>query len=488
MPPSPESSPFPLFYGLSEDVFEVLLHEPDPERRDVPEALVQDLWRNQRFDRSGLMTVGGMPIRILDPGRLNTDQGPDFLDVHIEIGSTSWHGAVEVHTTSGIWIDHAHDKDAVYNATLLHVSLYSDIWTGRLSRADGTILPEIVLYPRLEAPLRRLIHAFHTRSTRTLACAAGWKRVPDTVRAPWIRALGIERFEEKKRKMASVESLDRRLYEDLFAALGYSKNAEAMRTLAGVVSIERARRLDDPLDLEAVFLGCAGLIPHPAELLDADRVTADYAMELHDRFDRINHRFELEPMPDTAWRFFRLRPANFPPLRIAQAAALFSPVAGFLRDNPIERARRVLLDDPHPIRVLRSLFEVQLTTFWRDHVRLDRRSRPHSPSIGTTRVDALLVNALLPVLGVHADRTRDQNLADAVLETASGLPPENDVVTRHFEDLGTQPTNALDAQGLHQLFRTRCAQARCLTCDIGRHLLSDTAPRAVASPHHAESK
>lgn len=469
------------FYGLSEDVFEVLLHEPDPIRGDIPEALVQDLWLNQRFDCSELTTVRGASVHILDPGRLNHDQGPDFLDARLEIGSTIWHGAVEIHTTSGIWMDHGHDHDPRYNATILHVSLYSDIWTGRLHRADETLLPELVLYPRLEAPLRRLIHTFHTRSERALACASGWRRVPEDVRDRWVRQMGVERFEHKKRHVGVVESLEQRVYEDVFAGLGYSKNTEAMRTLARSVRLDTVRTLDHPLDIESVYLGCAGLIPRASELLKSDRETVDYAMELQDRFERLKHKHRFTSMPATAWRFFRLRPANFPPLRIAQAAALLS-IDRFLREEPVTRARHALLNASHPVRALRDLFEIRLSPFWRYHVRLDRRARQHSTAIGTSRIDTLLTNALLPVLGSHADRTGDMALSRAILEAAEHIPPESDTVTRRFETLGSPPANALMAQGLHQLFRTRCRDARCLTCDIGKYLLSESGGESAKRP------
>jgi hypothetical protein len=246
-----------------------------------------------------------------------------------------------------------------------------------------------------------------------------------------------------------------------------------MRTLARVVSMDRLRLLDNSLDVESVLLGCAGLIPHPAELLHSDRDTADYAMELRDRFERINHRMELAPMPTTAWRFFRLRPANFPPLRIAQAAGLCRPRDGFLLNRPIETVTQLLLENPDPIRDLRALLTVEMSEFWRLHVRLDRRSKPHTPTIGSARIDALLVNAVLPILGTHAQRTGDEELTAAILRAIVHIPAGSDVITRQFETMGTSMSNALDVQGLHQLFRTRCKQARCLTCDIGRHLLSE---------------
>ncbi len=461
------------FYGLSDRVFEVHLHEPGPLPTHVPEALVHDLWRHQRFDRADLLTVGGMPIHVEHPGRLNTDSGPDFLDVHLRIQTTSWRGAVEIHTTSGLWVEHGHDRDPIYNATLLHVTLFSDIWTGRLRRADGTVLPEVVLYPRLEAPLRRLIHAFHTEKQRDVLCASGWRRVPDEVRDPWIRQLGLERLNEKKRALYA-QDVESRLYETIFAGLGYAKNTAAMRTLAQIVPLRMVRAVETPGDVEALLLGAAGLLPSPSDLLEADRETADYAMDLRDRFERLNVHAAIDPMPATAWRFFRLRPANFPPLRIAQGAAMIAPPSGFLREAPLRRAADVLLDQPHPIRALRSLFDVKLAPFWRTHVRLDRRSKVHHPNLGRSRIDALLVNALLPALGAHADRIAHQRLAHAVVDATSRIPADEDEVTRLYETLGTRVVSALNAQGLHQLYRTRCKEARCLNCDIGRYLLSNT--------------
>ena len=466
------ASPSHHYYGFADRVFEIRLHEPDAPHAYVPEAFVHDLWRHQRFDGTDLLTVGGMPVQIEHQGRLNSDSGPDFLDASLRIGATSWRGAVEIHTTSGLWFDHGHDRDPVYNATLLHVTLYSDIWTGRLRRADGSILPEIVLYPRLEMPLRRLIHAFHTQVEREVLCAAGWGRVPDAVRAPWVRALGLERLDAKKRRFSSHD-LEAALHEAIFTGLGYAKNAAAMRTLARIVPLPVARRMESAADAEALLLGAAGLLPAPADLLDADRETADYAMELADRFERLNHHLAIQPMPVTAWRFFRLRPANFPPVRIAQAAALVAPPGGFLRDAPLQRAADIVLDHPQPIRMLRSLFDVTLDPFWRTHVRLDRRSRLHKPSLGRSRIDAILVNALLPALGAYADRIKHQRLAHAVADIVSRIPAGDDEVTRLFADLGTAAADALQAQGLHQLYRTRCTEARCLDCEIGRYLLAE---------------
>jgi hypothetical protein len=287
--------------------------------------------------------------------------------------------------------------------------------------------------------------------------------VPDAVRSPYLVEMARERIASKRQRMKAAGAMEVGLYHDLFAGLGYSKNSGPMRTLAHLVPLEKARTFKDPFDVEALYLGVAGLIPAPSALLGADRATADYAMDLRDRFERINFRLEIDPMNPAAWRFFRLRPANFPPLRVAQAASLLHPDAGLLRSDPLVQLRSALRG-PRPLVSLRSLFHVALSDFWSSHVRLERRSATRSSSIGRDRIDALLMNAVVPALA----RTDD----DSAMELLERLPAVKDEIVRQFIYLGSKPAHALEAQGLHQLFRTRCREAKCLTCAIGRHLLS----------------
>ncbi len=458
------------YYGFADSLLRVVLHEPATTA--VPEALIHDVWRHQRFQTAPLLTVGGVPVTIVDPGRTNTDAGPDFLNAKLRLGTTSWTGAVEIHVSSGIWQDHGHDEDPRYNSTLLHVVLYHDIWTGKLRRADGTLLPELVLYPHLEAPLRRLLHSFYTRSEKRILCSSGWNRVPEAILAPYLDALAVERMLGKARRFRSGKDAEQAIYEGIFAGLGYAKNAASMRTLASIVPMSAARDLADSRDVEALFFGAAGLIPEPSDILDADRTTADYVMDLRDRFERLNHRFSIAPMPPTAWRFFRLRPANFPTLRIAQASALFGKPGGLLSSDPLGRMHAAAATE-HPVRGLRDLFDVELHPFWSSHVRLEKRSaRRHSSSkrrstIGRSRADALIVNVVLPVL-LAADPDRE----DEYLNILHSLPAAEDEITRRFSDLGTRPRTAGQAQAFHQLYKTRCSEARCLSCTVGSTLLA----------------
>lgn len=461
------------YYGWDDTVFTVELHEPGL-RGPVPEALVQDLWQTRRFNQAGLETTSGETLVLLDPGRPNPDGGPDFLNARLRIGGIEWHGDVEVHLRSGEWNAHRHGHDPRYNRVVLHVTLEHDLWTGTLRREDGTLLPELVLAPLLETPLRQLLHQFYTQPQEPIPCGACWTRVPDAVKQPWIAHLAQERVHTRQQRLLdrfrTTRDLETLLHEALFAGLGYARNTEAMASLAHRIPLGLLRRIDDPLDREALHLGVAGLLPEPGDLLEADRATADYGMYLRDSFARLQHWLDLPVMPPTAWQFFRLRPANFPPLRIVQGVALAETL---LQNDPVGTLVAALRSAA-PVEALRQALYARPGAFWETHVRLEKATtRPRDPAIGRERVDALLVNAVLPVLLLHARQQHDPALEATAGELLRQLPAENDEVIRSFETLGTHVHDALTAQGLHQLYRTRCTQGRCLTCAVGQYLLGE---------------
>ena len=473
--PPPDGTPPPpaRFYGVDDTVFEVTLHEPQGATPHVPERLVQDLWRTQRFDHTALVTTDGTRLTILDPGTLNTDSGPDFTGASLRLGDTACRGDVEIHTTSKGWLEHKHQHDARYNSVILHVTLHADLWTGGLLRADETPIPELVLHPILDTSLRRLLYQFYTRPAEEVLCATSWAHVPEAIRHAWVQALATERIEAKKERLAAAylhtPNLEALLHERLFAGLGYAKNAEAMTALVRRLPLALVRRLNDPLDLEALHLGTAGLLPEPADLLQSDRATADYAMGLRDRFDRLQLQHEHPVMDRTTWRFFRMRPANFPPLRIVQGTVLLQP-GGLLHTDPIGTLAEAVRADA-PIKALDRVLCATPGPFWQTHIRLEKTTKPRNPSIGRSRRQALMANAVVPVLLLHAEQTNDLALEAAAKAVLRRLPPPQDAITRRFAALGTAPQNALLAQGVHQLYRTRCLETRCLTCPIGQFLL-----------------
>lgn len=457
-------------YKIEDALLAARLREPEPSV-DVPEALVHDLWQHQRFDADSLTTTDDNPVRILDPGTPNDDAGPDFLNAHVRIGEVDWRGHVEIHVTSGGWFEHDHNSDPRYNSVVLHVTLHADMWTGGLLRSDETEIPEIVLYPHLDTPLRTLLHAYRTRSDDDrLPCASRWAQVPDSTKREWVHTLARERLADKRDRLADPEtSLEECLHERLFAGLGYAKNDDPMSLLARRLPLDTVRSIDTARDREALHLGVADLLPSPSDLLEADRATADYAMDLRDRFRRLQVKRDIPTMESTHWTFFRLRPSNFPPLRIAQAAAWYDDGA-LLAEDSLPRLRGGLEADD-PADALLDTLSATPPPFWNTHYHLEKPAAEHSAALGPSRRETLLVNAVVPVLLLDADRRDDSAQTDAALQVLQSLPAAEDHVVRRFQHLGTAAQSAFDAQGMHQLYREYCTKGGCLHCRIGQSLL-----------------
>lgn len=472
------------------DVSEPLVQEPDARPEHVPEAVLQDMWATQRFDAAGLRTTEGELVAVLSPGRLNHDGGPDFSEARLRVGGADdapallLVGDVEVHRNSAEWLLHRHHEDPRYNRVALHVALVSDEHTGRLRRADGTLLPEVVLAPRLGESLRRLLHRFYALPRPGFACASLWDGVPDETKRSWVRRLGAERLRRKAARLAEAygraPDLDGLLYHAVFRALGYRPNADAMAELARRVPPTLARRLHEPVDLEALLLGVAGLLPDPAALRQTAPLAAAYADDLQARLGRLLAGTPVQSMPAVQWLFARLRPANFPTRRIAQAAALLAPSSddgrpGLLRHDALGRLREALRAG-HPVRALRDLFQTpRPSAFWEAHVRFAEPANVGAAGIGRERADVLIADAALPVLLLDAEQRGDHDQGARVLAALGRLPAASDGVTRLYEAAGLIPADAVEAQGLHGLHRDYCAAGRCLACEIGQQLLGRSA-------------
>jgi len=405
----------------------------------TPEALLHDLWQHVLFQTKALRTYDGQPIRIVHPGVLNLEEGPDFLNAQLYLGETRWYGSVEVHVRSRDWNAHGHHQDARYNSVILHVVLEADTCTGRLRRADGSTLPELILAPYLTHPLRALLYAFYRRPKPVLPCATQWLRVPEAVRTQWLETMGYERLTTRaaviRDRLREVPA-DQVLYERLLTTLGYAPNAEPMHRLAQSLPLSWLRMLPTQEDVEAALLGMAGLLSENLSLpCDVARWQA--------RFRRLQSQLPATPLTATLWQQRRIRPSNQPWRRLMQAAVWLGP-QGWLRHEPLAQLQEAL-QAARPLSALRRLLQ--------------------GHRLGRSTLDRLILNAILPVLyALHVQPER-------ILALLQQMPAESDRIVHRFGTLGYRPENAFFSQALHQLYRSRCVHLRCLQCTIGRYLI-----------------
>lgn len=419
------------------------------------EDLLQFIWASRLFEHHALRTTDGRALEILKPGRIQRNSGPDLLDAQVRIDGQLWAGTVEVHLRSSEWNAHGHQFDPAYDNVVLHVVYEHDAEVRTLS---GNVLPTIELLPRVSSESIALHHGL-MRDQGFVPCAAKLDRVDKARLSPWLERVLVERLE---RKTIEVEKLYRALdgdaaetlYHMLARSFGLKVNAEPFGMLAYALPLRTVQRYrDDALRTEALLFGQAGL-------LQVDFVD-EYARALQREYAVLARLHDLRPAPVAAWKFGRMRPVNFPTIRIAQLAQVLMRCQGALSD--LLQAERV--------GEIHRLLDVSASDYWTTHYQFDVPAIPKSKRLGRVGADHIIINAIVPVLFALGRIRGDQALADRAMDLLEQLPPEANTVLNGWAELDLNADTAARGQALLELKNTYCSARRCLSCGIGNQLL-----------------
>lgn len=425
------------------------------------EQLLQYVWQHRLWRTDDMTTNDGRRVRVLDPGLLNTDAGPDFFNAKVEIDGHVWVGNVEIHVRATDWHRHGHDHDPAYDSVILHVVQHDD---APVCRASGERIPQVVLdvSPRLGESLERLVGA------RTeLPCAAQLRQVPDIVVTEWMQALAFERLQGKVERVASLREQYAGSWEDvcyvlLARTLGFGLNSDALERLARRTPLRLLHKHSDSLlQLEALLLGQAGL------LADTRAGGDHYVEQLRREYAFLANKFELQPMEPEAWKLFRIRPQGFPHRRIALLAHFVAGGFGLMH--------RIL--EAQGEKELRQLFQVELTGYWQRHYTLGKEAPTSTRALSNASIDIVLINLVAPLYYAYGELTGDSPMTDRAIDLLESLRPEQNAVVATFVHAGLPCGDALTSQALLQLRKAYCDTRKCIYCRIGHRLLAQAARR-----------
>lgn len=424
----------------------------------MKEDFLQYAWKYRRFTSLDLETEDGARIDILDPGRQNCDAGPDFLDARLRIGDTIWAGNVEVHLSASDWFRHGHDEDPAYDNVILHVVYTHD---ANIHNGKGQLIPTLSVQDLIDYQTYRYYKSW-LKTAGYIACDPANRSVPELIKTSAIQAAAVERIEAKSEVYLdhlneTKGDLDTSFYRVLLRGFGLKVNAMPFEHLAKVTPFELVRKLRADLpDLESLFLGQAGFLD--------DDYGDPYVAQCRKRYAFIARKHSLKSMPISAWKLFRLRPANFPQVRLAQLARFYHRHSGV--------AQKVVELDG--LARARAFFDVSLDDgFWLTHYTLDKASPSRVKSIGADVADLLIVNAVVPYLFALSRYNKDISYRARAIGLLESMPSEKNAVVRKFAEMGFIAKSAFDTQGIIQLKQFHCEQRKCLTCKVGIHLLKD---------------
>ncbi len=417
------------------------------------EKLLQFIWQFQYFNSKELFTNNAESLTIIKPGSLNSNQGPDFSDAVIQIENIRLAGNIEVHYKASDWAKHHHHTDINYNNIILHVLWVND---ADITTLNNHKIPTLVLEGRVpKITLERYLLMMETPfiPCQNIALPTldelGW--------LSWKERLIAERLERKSKKVLELLEQSKQHWEAVFWILlagnfGMKVNGELFEAVAQSISINiLAKHKNQIHQIEALLLG-------QANLLEGD-FTDDYAILLQKEYQFLQKKYQLQPITIQP-NYLRMRPANFPTIRLAQLAMLIH--------NSLHLFSKI--KEQKNIKEVKILFEVTANDYWHYHYQFDKPTDYCLKNLGADTIDNLLINTVIPVLFAYGLHMQDEAIKDKAIKWLMDIKKETNHIIKEWRNVGIASVSAFDSQALIELTNNYCTKKRCLECAVGNKI------------------
>lgn len=418
----------------------------------MTERLLQYIWQYQYFNPGQLVTTDEQQVQVIHPGIYNNNQGPDFLNARIKVGNTLWVGSIEIHIVSSDWQLHKHSADKNYGNVILHV-----VWKD---------VPELPLpFPTLELQNRVskiLLKKFDVlmQASRFIPCENQIQQLDTLTISLWKERLLIERLQQRTLNIEKLLMQNKHHWEETFwwmlaRNFGAKINSDAFERMAQSISLTILLKHKNSLcQLEALLMGQAGLLEKDFK--------ADYPLMLQKEYRFLQKKYELKKNHFPVY-FLRMRPANFPTIRLAQLAALMHKSSQLFSEV---REAEFFSD-------VIQLLSVTANDFWHDHYLFEASAVSKKKSLGKQMGQNIMINTVIPVIYAYGYFNNKEHYKIKALQWMEQLSAETNSITKGFELLGIENSTAFDSQALIQLKTEYCDKRRCLQCAIGNNILKE---------------
>jgi len=422
------------------------------------EDFLHFLWKYRLFNQTQLQSTSGEKIEILSVGFHNKDAGADFENVKIRSGETIWVGNVEIHLKSSDWDKHQHTADKAYNNVILHV-VYED--DRPVLRNDGTSMPTLELKSYMPAGLE-LRYKDLMQNLSWIPCEKLVAGVEEIHLENWLLRVLVERLEEKTSSVFALLEECKGSWDDTFYILlarnfGFKTNADPFEMLAKSLPQQvLAKHKNSAFQIEALIFGQAGFL---------ETVDDTYSKKLKVEYYFLQKKFSLKPIEQYLWKFLRLRPQNFPTLRLAQFAALI------VKSNHLFSRVLAVSDAKEALQLFKDL---PINDYWKTHYRFGKEVEKASCHLGDEAIHNIILNTVVITLFSYGRHIGNPQIADRAILLLESIPAETNNIIERFKEIGIKPVNALRSQGLLQLKKSYCDQKKCLNCALGAKVLKVT--------------
>ena len=413
------------------------------------------LWQFQKFNNLDLKTVEGCAVQVFSPGLHNELSGPDFFNARLLIGEQEWAGNVEIHLRSSDWYLHGHETDTAYDNVILHVVWVHDV---EIFRKNNSPLPVIELKDVVSP---ESLYVYQTlcadNSLRWISCQEDFSHVDDFLLNNWLERLYVERLEKRS---ALIEELLRRaagdweavLFQMLARNFGLNINGEAFLSIAASIPFSAIRKMN-LLQMESLLLGQAGLLNKDHQ--------EPYFRQLKEEYLFLKHKFNLSSSGVLPVKYFRLRPDNFPEIRLMQLAAVYHKQKSLF--SSIQKCR----NDTQ----VYELFDADVSDYWKTHYTFSRSHTRRKKKLTSKFLDLLIINTVVPIQFSFV-KSKGKEGFEGIFTLIRSIAPEQNEVIKKFRSLRPLVApGAMETQALLQLKNEYCDKKACLSCAVGLKIL-----------------
>ncbi len=421
----------------------------------ISEEFLCYLWRFQLIQLP-LTGTDNNPINVKKPGIRNSDGGPDFSNALIKIGETLWAGHIEIHFKSSDWLKHNHQSDRKYENVILHVVFEDD-----LGDAYENFKPVAVLELKNRFDFKRYTkYLGFIKNEGWIACEKSIDQVSDLTKLHFLHRLAIERIERKFEDLSAElvkkkSNFEQLFYLQLFKSFGFKTNATAFELLCKSIPINLIfKHKNDLLQTEALLFGQAGMLNKSFQ--------DEYPNQLKTEYNFLKHKYSLAPISAHLWQYLRLRPSNFPTIRIAQLAKVLHR-----NDSLFSK-----ITELKSINELLKIFDVSASKYWDEHYHFDKKTKKRIKKLGPKAAESITINGILPILFIYGHYTAELKHSEKSLYFLEHLKGENNSITKKWVELRLPTKNAFQTQALIELKTQYCDLKKCLDCEFGCELMN----------------
>lgn len=420
------------------------------------EELLHFIWKFRKFPYSNIKTTNGETILVQHVGSHNQLSGPDFFNAKLEIGGQVWAGNVEIHIKASDWYVHNHQDDRNYDSVILHVVWEDDV---SVFREDGSIMPSLQLREYIQPDLLlRYQKLFNDKHDKFINCEKDFALIPEFTIDNWLERLYFERLENKSKVILKLleqsnNDWEKVLFILMLKSFGSKINGDLFFDIGNSLDFKIIRHLNNKqLELEALIFGCAGL-------LESEKLIDTYYQDQKNQFDFLVHKFSLDRFIGNGAAFFKLRPLNFPTIRLSQFAMLYASSNNLFQ---------LLMSAS--VQELYECLQVNTSVYWESHFTFGKKSKSSKKKTSTKFIDLLIINTILPLRFCYY-KYKGIPFNEDVIKTVVQITSEDNSIIKKYKNLGVTVANARDSQALLELHNNYCVENKCLQCAIGATLL-----------------